>query len=214
MKLNVFKRFILRIASCVYPVKIFNKENLPQENCVIVCNHFSVIDCLYLAILNKRQNYLILAKKEALKSNVYGKILKGYGAIPIDREKPDLRTLIDLIKFLKNGNNKLLIFPEGTRNKTGTIDIQPLKEGAGVFALKAKCKILPIIIWKKARIFRRNKMIVGTPFELCDFYDKKGNEQDQGKITQLIYDKMVEEQKNLLKLTTKRVKNESNNRKK
>lgn len=203
MKLNGFKRFILKIASCVYPVKIFNKENLPQENCVVVCNHLSVIDCIYLAILNKRQNYSILAKKEALKSKVFGKILKGYGAIPIDRDKPEFRTLIDIIKFLKNDGNKLLVFPEGTRNKTGNIDIQPLKDGASIFALKAKCKIVPVIILKKARIFRRNKMIVGEPFSLTEYYDKKGAEQNLEEITKVIYDKMVSEQKKLLDLVYK-----------
>ena len=204
MKLNGFKRFLLKIASCVYPVKILNKENLPQENCVVVCNHFSVIDCIYLAILNKRQNYLILAKKEALKSKIGGKILKGYGAIPIDRDKPEFRTLIGIIKFLKQDGNKLLVFPEGTRNKTGTIDIQPLKDGASVFALKAKCKIVPVVILKKAKIFRRNKLIVGEPFSLSEYYDKKGAEQNLEEITKVIYDKMVSEQKKLLDLVCKK----------
>ena len=210
MKLNAIKRAIIKFVSfLIFPVKIYGKENLPKGSAVICCNHFSIVDCIYLVKLNIKENYSILSKKEALKPKVFGSILKGYGAVPIDRQNPELRTLMEIIKGLKNGN-KLLVFPEGTRNKTKTITLQPLKGGSAVFSVRAKCPIVPVMILKKAKPFCRNKMIVGKPFELSEFYDKKNNDNDYVEMEKIIYDKMVEEQNNLLKL----IKNESINRKK
>ena len=98
----------------------------------------------------------------------------------------------------------MLLFPEGTRNKSGTTNLQPIKGGTALFALRAKVPIVPIMIYKKARLFSRNKLIVGKPFELSDFYDKKCTEEDYALIDKIIFDKMVDEQNNLFNLFKKK----------
>ncbi len=198
MKLNWFKKGIVKIVSGIFfPIKILGKENLPEGSAVIVCNHLSLIDSVYLVKLNLNQSYSIIAKKELFDKKLVGKILKSYGAVAIDRDKPDVKTLLSVIKNLKN-DEKLLLFPEGTRNKSGTTELQSIKEGSAIFALRAKCPIVPVMIYKKAKLFRRNKMIVGKPFELTEFYDKKGAELDNLKMTNIIYEKMCFEQQNLV----------------
>ena len=100
----------------------------------------------------------------------------------------------------------MLLFPEGTRNKTGTTELQELKEGSAIFAVRAKRPIVPIMIYKKARLFQRNKLIIGKPFEFTDFYDKKNTNDDYQIMSKIIYDKMRAEQKNLFELVDKKKK--------
>ena len=206
MKLNWFKKGIVKFVSGIFfPIKIYGKENLPEGSAVVVCNHLSIIDSVYFVKLNLHENFSIIAKKELFDNKLVGKILKSYGAVAIDRDNPDVKTLISVIKNLKNGE-KVLLFPEGTRNKTGTTELQKIKDGSSIFALRAKCPIVPVIIYKKARLFKKNKMIVGKPFELTDFYDKKGADLDNAKMTNLIYEKMCFEQQNLFETVKKKKK--------
>ena len=206
MKLNWFKKRIIKfVCGAFFPVNILNKENLPEGSAVIVCNHLSIIDCVYLAKLNLNQNFSIIAKKELFNKKLVGIILKSYGAVAIDRDNPDVKTLLALIRNLKNGE-KILLFPEGTRNKTGTTKLQSIKEGSAIFALRAKCPIVPVVIYKKARLFKRNSMIVGKPFKLTEFYDKKGADLDNVKMLNLIYEKMCFEQQNLFDAVNKKKK--------
>ena len=164
----------------------------------MVCNHFRAIDCGFIArVYNKDIKFL--AKEELFKNKLIAKIIKSYGAIPIDRENPDMKSLLQAIKTIKSGH-KLFLFPEGTRNKTGTTELQEIKGGAAVFAVKAKCPIVPIIIDKKAKIFRKTHLIIGKPFELSEFYDKKFSDEDINLMGKIIKEKMIAEQDKLFEI--------------
>ena len=198
MKLGCIRRCVIRfISSIIYPVKIYGKENLPDGGSLIVSNHLSVIDCVYLVRANVKENYSILAKKELFRKKIIAKTLKSFGAVPIDRDKPDVNSLLTVVRNLKN-DEKVILFPEGTRNKVDANKLQPLKEGVVFFALKAKKPIVPVMIYKKAKLFCRNKIIIGKPFELSEYYGKKYTDDDMKKMECIVYDKMTE-QYNLLK---------------
>ena len=204
--MNPFFRLLIKISYLIYPYKVLGKENIPNGGAILVCNHFSFVDPLYLVSFNKK-NLSVLAKKELFKKKFIGGLLKNCGGIPVDRDNPDLSTIISAIKVLKNGN-KLAIFPEGTRNKSNTLELQPIKSGSAVFAVKAKCPIVPIMIERKARVFRKNHIIIGKPFELSDYYGKKLNEQDYLDLDLIITDKMKSEQNSLFNyLNEKKRKN-------
>ncbi len=200
-----FKRSLIRIAGMLFPTKIIGKENIPESGALLVCNHFSAVDCLYFLSL-EREDLYILAKKEVFKNKTIGKILKIYGAIPIDRENPDMRSLMESIKVLKKGG-KLTIFPEGTRNKTGTDELQEIKGGAAVFAVKAKCPIVPIMIRKKPKFLIRNNMIIGKPFFLEQYYSSKLDDGVVKEMDDIIACKMKEQQEVLRNLTAKKGRN-------
>lgn len=196
--MNVFSRFFYNLFKLCYPFTIYGKENIPEGSAVLVCNHFSFIDCLYFYDASKG-DCKILAKKELFDHKVVGKIIKDFGAIPINRENPNINSLLTCVKALKSGK-KLLIFPEGTRNKTKTSELQEIKGGSAVFAVKAKKPIVPIMINKKSRIFRRAHILIGEPFELTEFYDKKIDEQVINDMDRIIKEKMIAVQNDLFKL--------------
>ncbi len=189
--MNFIKKIPIWILNFLYPSKIYNAENMPDGGAVILCNHFSAFDFIY-PMKACKENIAILGKKELFKNKLFAKILKGYGVIPVDRENIDITTIISALKALKTGK-KLAIFPEGTRNKTGTNELQSLKVGASIFAIKSKKKIVPMMLLNKPKLFLKTKIIVGTPFELSKFYDLKLNEQVLSEINDIIAQKMKEQ---------------------
>ena len=188
----------------LYPVKIYGKENIPKGGAILVSNHFRAIDCGFITRVYSK-DIKFLAKKEIFKNKLFAKIVKSYGGIPIDRENPDMSSLLTAIKYVKEGH-KLCIFAEGKRNTTGTTDLQEIKGGSVVFAIKAKCPIVPIMISRKAKVFRRTHIIVGEPFYLSDFYGKKLTDEDIEKLGQTVRSKMIEQQKILFDKMNKKKK--------
>lgn len=198
-------RFILRSWNIFYPVKIYGKENIPEGNCVIVCNHFRAIDCGFVADVYNKKDIKFLAKKELFKNKFIGKIIKSFGAIPIDRENPDMKSVLEAMKILKSGG-KLVIFPEGTRNVSGSTELQELKGGTAIFALKTKSPIVPVMMLDKAKCCKKTHIIVGKPFELSDYYGKKTSEEDLKVIDGIIREKMIAEQVKLREIVESKKK--------
>jgi 1-acyl-sn-glycerol-3-phosphate acyltransferase len=199
--MNFFQKIPIFFFSLLYPIKVYGKENIPDGGAVFVCNHFRAIDCGFIARLcDKDIKYL--AKKEIFKTKLFSKIVRSYGGIPIDRENPDMKSLLEAIKEIKKGH-KLCIFPEGKRNTSGTNQLQEIKGGTVIFSVKAKCPIVPIMMLKKAKIFRRTKIIIGKPFELEEYYGKKLTEQDISDMAKVVREKMIEQQEILINMTSK-----------
>ena len=131
-----------------------------------------------------------ISKKENGEIPVLGAIMRKVKAIFANRDGNDVRVLLDSLKCLKNGD-KIVIYPEGTRNKTN----QPMGEfhhGAALMAIKAKAPIIPIVIYKKPRFFHVTHIIVGDPMELTEYYGKKLTEQDLAEADNKVRDKMLE----------------------
>lgn len=200
--MNFFHKIPLFFFSLFYPLKIYGKENIPSGACIFACNHFRAIDCGFVAnAYNKDISFL--AKKELFKNKLVAKIVTSYGAIPVDRDKPDVKSLVSALKVLKLGH-KLCIFPEGTRNKSGTNVLQDIKGGTMIFAVKAKCPIVPMMLSGKAKLFRKTKLIIGKPFELAEFYDKKLSENDLNEMSAILREKMLETQSKINSFSIKK----------
>ncbi len=196
--MNGFGKFCLKCFNLFYHYKIYGKDNLPQGKAIIVCNHFRGIDPGFIADLYS-DDIFFLAKKELFKNKLFGKIITKFGAISIDRNNFDLRSLQKCIKVLNEGH-KLAIFPEGTRNKTGTTELQEIKEGTAFLSVKTKTPIVPVMLLGKAKIFRKQKIYVGKPFEFSEYYDVKPTTEDFAKMNGIIREKMLEAQQNLFEL--------------
>ena len=150
----------------LYPTKVVGRENIPSGGAIFICNHLSNVDPLLIISYNKRKVYS-LGKKELFNTKFKAWFFKSVGVISVDRGKPDISAIKKCLNILNNG--KLLsIFPEGTRNKTDE-NLQEIKNGCCMLAIKTKLPIIPVNIQKKAKLFHRNKIIFGKPFELDSF---------------------------------------------
>lgn len=119
--------------------KIIHGERLEtSDNCILVANHISAYDPLFLGSLLKKEIFF-LAKSELFKNKFFGNILQYFNAISIKRGAVD-RTAINRVLDKLNTGRTMLIFPEGTRKSN-----KP-KAGIGKIAIQANKNILPIFI--------------------------------------------------------------------
>ena len=181
--------FVRKVMGILWPTKIYFKDNFPQNTkAIVVCNHYTALDpCVIISKLLGK-NGKVLMKEEIMKNPVVAKVATELGCIPVKRGEADIAAVKNILSALSK-NQPVLIFPEGTRNRSGSKEMLPLKQGVATFAIKAKAPIVPLLYYKKTGPFKRNKLIVGAPFYLDEFYDKKANSVKE-EATQLIEDKM------------------------
>lgn len=125
--------------------EFYGKENFSKGRAYIyVSNHTSFLDIPGLTMLLPGQ-FRPLAKKELLKIPIFGWIART-AAIIVDRSSPESRKKsIDRLKiFLKQGIS-ILIFVEGTQNRTDKV-LQPFHDGAFRIAIDTQQPVLPIVI--------------------------------------------------------------------
>lgn len=126
-------------------VNVYGIENLPKDGSMLfVSNHQSNFDILLLL------SYLpvpkgFIAKVELEHFPFVSQWMKRIHCLFMDRNdiKQSAQIIIDGIKQLKSGIN-MVIFPEGTRSKTG--ELGDFKAGSFKLALKSKRPLIPITI--------------------------------------------------------------------
>lgn len=154
----------------LFPIKVVGKKNLLKSKAILCCNHQSNFDFIPIYYASKTKVYS-LCKKELYSTKFKAWFYKNMRTIPVNRAKPEISSIKNCLKVLDNNYN-LLIFPEGTR--TNNEDVEGLKNGAAMFALRSKAPIIPMAYLKKNKIFRRNKLIIGEPIYF-DLENKKEN---------------------------------------
>ncbi|MBR4800229.1 MAG: (d)CMP kinase [Clostridia bacterium] len=173
-----FLRVLLRPLQCIlWPTKVINKENAFKfEGGLYLCNHYSTFDSLIPIFTMFKKEAHILAKYELFFNPLAGGILHKMGAIPVRRGEADTEAVKAVFRVLKD-DKKLLMYPEGTRNKQGTQDMAELKTGAARFAIKMKKPIVAMVYFRPTKTFHKNYLYVGEPFTLEEFYGARTNEE-------------------------------------
>ncbi len=186
----------------VYPTKIVGRKNLPKGKAIITMNHTSNLDAIVF-LLNTYEKKYFLAKKELFKSKARSWFLKKMGAIKIDRASADVNAIKEAFSVLKAGK-KLVIFPEGTRNKSDDLALQEVKHGAAMIAIKTKTPIVPLWINNRPKSFRMTKILIGKPYELSEFYGQKLTDEVLGKASEIIAEKLNELKEEAKKMFNKK----------
>ena len=122
---NVFIQIIL-------PYKLIGKEKVKDGACVLVGNHYRIWDIVHMACTTKEKVHFI-TKQELYKSKFLAHLCDIVEAIPVSRDGQDAKAVMTALRYLKKGE-KISMFPEGTRNKTGA-ELPLLKGGAALFAI-------------------------------------------------------------------------------
>ena len=68
----------------------------------------------------------------------------------------------------------------------------PFHPGAAVMAIKCKAPIIPIVIYKKPKFFRRTHVLIGEPIELSEYYGKKLTEEELSQVDEFLRNRMIE----------------------
>jgi len=124
---------------------IVGRENIEHnKSYIFVSNHTSFLDLPGIAMTIRGQ-FRPLAKKELLKLPVFGWITRAT-CVVVDRSNNESRKeSINHLKDILNLGINILIFPEGTQNRTKEI-LQPFKDGACRIAVDTQKTLLPLVV--------------------------------------------------------------------
>ena len=170
-----------------YPIRVVNKKNLNKKHAILACNHTTNLDIVLLKSHQHIKSY-VLAKHQLFNGKFVSKFLRMLGAIPVNREEVGLSTIKETLKVLKE-DKQLVIFPEGTR-KISINETESLKAGMIMFALKSKSPIIPVVFINKPKIFRFNKILVGEPIDLSEYYDQKQSKELMQELSDVVLQAM------------------------
>jgi 1-acyl-sn-glycerol-3-phosphate acyltransferase len=146
--------------------RISGESRFPKSGGVIVAvNHCANYDPVLVGIACPRQ-LAFLGKIELFRNPLFGRLLRFLGAIPLNRGAADTGAMRAAVEVLSAGK-PLLLFPEGTRSRTGRL--QPGRRGAGMLAARTGCPILPVHLSGSFHLFRnlfrkRVEIRIGEPF--------------------------------------------------
>ena len=162
------------------PIKVTGRENVdPNQSYVFVANHQSFLDvfAVYGWLPN---NFKWLMKKELRKIPFVGTACAVAGHIFVDRSNP--RAAMESLTYIKaqlHDGISTVIFPEGTRTKTG--EMGRFKQGAFKIAMDMNLPVVPISLSGFFDAMPRNKFYVkpfsrvalhiGKPIDISQFND-------------------------------------------
>ncbi len=154
----------------IFRVKVEGRENIPQKGGIIFCgNHRSNHDAP-LVFFSQKRTLSFMAKDSLFSFKPFGWFLKKFGVFPIKRGAGDIGAVKKAIEIVESGN-ALVMFPEGTRNRTEE-PVLEFKNGAALIAKKGNALIVPFAISGKYRWFSKKTITFGTPIDLTEYGEK------------------------------------------
>lgn len=184
--INVFRVF----SEIFYKYEVIGEENIPNEgNIIIAANHKSNLDPIFLAAAIKNREVAAIAKKELFNIKPLGFILDKLNVIPINRDKPDVSTIKNILRAIKDGY-VLGIFPEGTRIKGPGFG--EAKAGLSVFAIKGKAMVVPISIISNYKLFNRVTIYIDKPISFEEYYKQKLTTEENERLAQNVLEVIKE----------------------
>jgi cytidylate kinase len=173
---HLLVRWLFRI---IFGLSVSGSEHLRyRENYVFASNHCSYADPLVVGCALDREIWF-LAKKELFRNRAFAWLIRTYHAIPVDREEIERSTMKRILALLDEGRS-ILMFPEGTRSRTG--EVMDLKLGLGFTAVKSGVGIVPVYVSGTSCLIdcilrrRRLSVRIGPPIRIgghCGARDRK-----------------------------------------
>lgn len=179
-------------------VNLYGIENIPEDETVLfISNHQSNFDiALFLGCIDKKKGFV--AKSEMGKIPILNTWMKKIDCVFMDRSsiRKSAQSIAEATKLLKSGRS-MVIFPEGTRSKTGYLN--EFKSGSFKLATKSKVKIIPVTINNSSSLMEKNnnkikpgkvEMYIHTPVETINL-TKEEEEHLPSNIKSIIETKLV-----------------------
>lgn len=128
---------------------------------VILCNHVSYLDSIFLISLFPR--HTTIAKARLFDIPVFGQVLRLSGYIPSSSEGHHSTLFLDILDSLTGhlaGGGNIVVFPEGRRSRNGQVG----RLHKGIFKIARHCKapISVLGIRNTDRLFKPDKFLFDT----------------------------------------------------
>lgn len=169
----------------IYRCKSSGQENLPQNTGFIIApNHMSFFDPP-LAGCFMKPDLFFMAKQELFDIPILGFLIKRTNAFPVKRGMQDMSAFRNAFDLLNN-NKALLMFPEGTRSKTGVMG--KARAGVGMVACNCQVPIVPVklVNTNNMKKFKKIEIKYGKPI----YPPKEHTKEDYLKLSQQVLDEI------------------------
>jgi 1-acyl-sn-glycerol-3-phosphate acyltransferase len=139
--------------------RLTGAERIPRNRTAVYCaNHASNIDApLLFHLLHPRLH--LLYKVEFGRMPILGRAAPMAGFIPVERRNPEQsQHAVDAAAASVARGHSFLVFPEGTRSRTG--DLLPFKKGGFIMAIKAQAPLVPVAILGGAEAMNKGSRLI------------------------------------------------------
>ena len=165
---------IIHFFDLIADIQVYTIENVPdQGGFVIATNHIGIIDIgMFHYQFNRFDMFIPVAEKWE-KQGWIRFLARELNFLFVDRYNPDLKAIRKMIGLMEAGNS-LVIAPEGTRSRTGSL-IEG-KPGVAYLAARSGFPVVPVaitgtedkVVWDNIRHLRKSKITLtaGVPFTL------------------------------------------------
>lgn len=139
-----FSAFTVRnLFKLLYGIKLYGTENLNFEGpALLASNHISLCDPPLIGSCTPFPIHF-MAKSELFENKFFGGMIRALNAFPVKRGRIDRAALAQAQALLERGS-RLLMFPEGTRQKSGIM--AEARPGAGKIAIENGVPVLPVYV--------------------------------------------------------------------
>lgn len=156
--------------------KIDRKIDKIEHPAIVLCNHGSFIDFMYMAMLLSKDKPHIVSTRQYFYQKNLGKLLKALGCIPKSMFTTDMESIKNCMKVVKDGG-VLVLCPEARLSTAGEFeDIQPgtmgflrkMGKDATIYTIKFGGDYLAMPKWarKGNKRFVRKKSVVEATLDV------------------------------------------------
>ena len=184
MLYEIVDRLAWLILRLFWRVEVHFEEPMPEGGAILSANHTSFLDPPLVSTSCPDEVHF-LAGDYLFKVPLFGAFIRAVNAHPVVRGRGDIGAFRLCCKLLKEGK-KLVIFPEGTRSKTG--EFQPLKRGVAKMAAMTGAKVIPIYIDGAYSIWGRHRRLPKFWGKIRIYYGKALSCTDTGGEEKLTHD--------------------------
>lgn len=164
-------------------------DRVPTSGPVLIAsNHVSNWDPIFVGLGCTREIHF-LAKDELFRNPLLSWLIRRYNAVPVRRGRVDRKALRAAARVL-DADGALLLFPEGTRSRTG--DIGEGRPGVGYLAATTGAKVVPAYITGSERLvdaFRGRRPLTvayGEPMDPPDPDDSESHTDFTARVMETI----------------------------
>ena len=171
-----------------------NEPTTDQGAYLVIANHRTWADPIYLCCVLKHGQPHFMAKKELFRIPLLNLLIRALGAYPVNRGGADVGAIKHTIEMLKAGVC-VGMFPQGHRYNKVDPRETPVKTGAAMIALKAGVPVLPVFIKVKNNkhfFLCRKEVIVGKPISIEEMnYDPEAPGEYQ-RVADYLFERVCE----------------------